>query len=60
MDTITLEEALELFKLPRKIGMYNDIEIIASVGKFGPYLRYDNAFYSIPKTESLEYSFCNS
>jgi len=52
MDTITLEDALELFKLPRKIGLFNEKEVVASVGKFGPYLRYDSGFYSIPKTDN--------
>ncbi len=41
IQSITLEEALDLFKLPRKVGIWNDKEIIAAIGRFGPYLRYD-------------------
>ncbi len=51
LDTITLEEALELFKLPRKAGEYEGKEMVASVGRFGPYIRHDGKFYSIPKEE---------
>lgn len=51
LETITLEEALELFKLPRTVGSFEAKEIVASVGRFGPYLRHDGQFYSIPKTE---------
>lgn len=51
MDTINLEQALELFKLPRKVGEYTDKEVVASIGKFGPYVRYDSGFYSLPKTD---------
>ncbi len=49
LETITLEEALELFKLPRVIGTSNGKEIVASTGRFGPYVRFDNKFVSIPK-----------
>ena len=52
IQSITLEQALDLFKLPRKIGIWNDKEVIASVGKFGPYLRYDGKFTSIKKTDN--------
>ncbi len=51
LDTITLEEALELFKLPRKAGEYEGKEMVASVGRYGPYIRHDGKFYSIPKEE---------
>jgi DNA topoisomerase-1 len=47
LESITLEEALELFKLPRSLGEYNEKEITASIGRFGPYLKYDNKFVSI-------------
>jgi DNA topoisomerase I len=50
MDTITIEDALELFKLPRKPGIFEDKEITVAVGRFGPYVRHDNKFISIPKT----------
>jgi DNA topoisomerase-1 len=49
METITLEEALGLFSLPRKIGQFEGHEIIAGVGKFGPYIRHQNKFYSLKK-----------
>ncbi len=51
IETITLEEALDLLKLPKTIGEYNGKEIIASTGRFGPYLIYDKSFFSIPKGE---------
>lgn len=47
IENITLEEAIDLFKLPRKIGTYNNIDITAAIGKFGPYLKYGNMFVSI-------------
>ena len=51
LETITLEEALELFKLPRSVGTYEGKEMVASVGRFGPYIRHDGQFVSIPKEE---------
>jgi DNA topoisomerase-1 len=47
IDTLKLEDALTLFKLPRTIGELEDKEIVAGIGKFGPYLRHDGKFYSI-------------
>lgn len=49
--TITLEEALELFKnaLPYTLGNYDDKEIVVGEGKYGPYLHYENAYISLPK-----------
>ena len=49
VSTITLEEALKLFELPRTVGEYEDKEIIAAIGRFGPYVRHDGKFYAIPK-----------
>jgi len=59
MDEITLEEALDLFKLPRKLGETPDGEpVSSSIGRFGPYVRYGNKFVSIrgedPYTIELE------
>lgn len=51
IENITLEEALDLFKLPRKIGTYNNTDITAAIGKFGPYLKYGNMFVSIRSQE---------
>jgi len=50
-ETITLEEALELFKLPRVIGEFEGKDMKANVGRFGPYILHDNKFYSIPKPD---------
>lgn len=49
LETITLEDALELFKLPRQVGLYEDKPMVAAIGKFGPYIKHDNKFYSLPK-----------
>ncbi|BDD04311.1 type I DNA topoisomerase [Aureibacter tunicatorum] len=49
IESITLEDALELFKLPRDVGMYEDKKIVAAIGRFGPYLRHDGKFVSLKK-----------
>lgn len=49
LELITLEEALELFKLPRVVGEFEEKEIVAAIGRFGPYLRHDGKFYSLKK-----------
>jgi len=51
METITLEEALELFKFPRKIGTYEDKEVSVGIGRFGPYIKHNNVFVSLKKGE---------
>ncbi len=52
MDTITLDEALELFKLPRELGESPEGEkISANIGRFGPYVKYDDKFVSIKTAE---------
>ena len=51
MATITLEEALELFKLPRTLGEYEGKTVVANTGRFGPYINHDKKFVSIPKGE---------
>ena len=50
IETITLEEALELFKLPRTLGEYDGKEVMVGTGKFGPYIHYGKTYVSIPKT----------
>ena len=50
LETITLEEALNLFKLPRVLGELDGQEISVGTGRFGPYVRYDKMFVSIPKS----------
>ncbi len=47
--TITLEEALKLFELPRTIGEFEDKEVSVGTGRFGPYVKHDNKFISLPK-----------
>lgn len=49
LQNITLEEALKLFELPRKVGEFEGEEITAAIGRFGPYIRHAGAFVSIPK-----------
>ncbi len=51
LETISLEDALDLFKLPRVSGNFEEKEMIISIGRFGPYIRHDGKFYSIPKTD---------
>ena len=49
IGSITLEEALELFKLPRDLGLYEDKKVVAAIGRFGPYIRHDGKFASLKK-----------
>ncbi len=49
IETITLEEALKLFDLPRKLGAFREKEMTVGIGRFGPYIRHDNKFVSLPK-----------
>ena len=49
IETITLEEALNLFKLPRVCGAFEGKDIVVSTGRFGPYVMHDKKFVSIPK-----------
>jgi DNA topoisomerase-1 len=51
IESITLEEALRLFELPRHVGKYEEEEIVASVGRFGPYIRHGNVFISLRKDD---------
>jgi len=51
MESITLEEALELFKFPRIIGSYEDQELTVGIGRFGPYVKHASKFYSLKKTD---------
>ncbi|MFT5582412.1 MAG: DNA topoisomerase-1, partial [Psychromonas sp.] len=52
IGSITLEEALELFKLPRTLGEFEELVVKANVGRFGPYVQHGKSFVSIPKEES--------
>jgi len=49
METISLEEALELFKLPREIGMFEGKPVTIGAGRFGPYVLHDKKYISLPK-----------
>jgi DNA topoisomerase-1 len=51
IDTISLAEALELFKLPRNLGEFENSEVVVASGRFGPYVRHLSNFYSLPKTD---------
>ena len=51
METITLEEALELFKLPRTIGEYEGKTVTIGAGRFGPYVLHNKKYVSLPKNE---------
>lgn len=54
IETITFEEALELFKLPRDVGEYEGKKVTAAIGRFGPYIRWNNLFVSLKKGEGDE------
>jgi len=49
IETITMEEAMELFKLPLTLGHYLDKEVVIASGRFGPYIKFDEKFISLPK-----------
>ncbi len=49
VNTITLDEALRLFDFPRELGDFEDKPVVVAVGRFGPYVRHDGKFVSIPK-----------
>jgi len=51
IETITFEEAMILFTLPRSVGEFEDAELIASLGRFGPYIKHKSDFYSLKKTD---------
>ena len=49
IETITLDEAMELFRLPRNLGTFEDSEVQVNIGRFGPYIAHDKKFYSLSK-----------
>jgi DNA topoisomerase-1 len=51
IESLSLEDALELFNLPREIGIYEDKPMVAAIGRFGPYIRHDSKFYSLTKED---------
>ena len=56
IETITLEEALNLFRLPRSLGVHEGEELVVGTGRFGPYVRYMSKFYSLKKGVDDPYS----
>ena len=50
--TITLEEALKLFEMPRTLGTFEGKEVVVAIGKYGPYIKHDGKFVSVPKDMS--------
>lgn len=52
IESMTLEDALELFKLPRSIGEFEGTEMMAALGRFGPYIKHNNTFYSLKKEDN--------
>ncbi len=53
IETITMEEAMQLFSLPRTLGEFEGLELSVNVGRFGPYIKLGDQFISIPKGEDL-------
>ncbi|HMT97359.1 MAG TPA: type I DNA topoisomerase [Ferruginibacter sp.] len=51
IETISLDEALELFKLPLNLGEHEGLEVLVNIGRFGPYVKWGEQFISIPKGE---------
>jgi DNA topoisomerase-1 len=51
IETITFEEAMDLFRLPLSLGMYQDAEVVIGAGRFGPYVKWNEQFISIPRGE---------
>lgn len=53
IDTITMEEALQLFSYPKTVGEYEGHEVVISQGRFGPYVKFNEMFVSLPKGEEM-------
>ena len=56
LETITIEEAMELFKLPRNLGDFEGKSVTVAIGRFGPYVRHDSKFISLEKNVDDPYS----
>ena len=52
IESVTLEDVLKLFEFPRILGQFEDKEVSVSVGRFGPYIKHNNAFFSLAKTDN--------
>jgi DNA topoisomerase I len=53
IETISLEEAMKLFELPRTLGVFEEKEVSVNIGRFGPYIKLDDQFISIPRGEDV-------
>ena len=53
INSITLEEALELFEFPKNLGVFEGEEVVVAQGRFGPYVKFKDMFVSIPKSEEI-------
>ena len=51
LESLSLEDALELFKLPKSVGIYENQEVTVNIGRFGPYIKFQDLFVSLPKGE---------
>jgi DNA topoisomerase-1 len=51
IDSITLEEAMDLFRLPRQLGTFESSDVIVSAGRFGPFVKHKSSFYSLKKED---------
>lgn len=51
IENITMADAMELFKMPRDLGMFEEKNVVVNIGRFGPYVLHDKKFVSIPKTD---------
>jgi len=49
IETINLDEAMDLFRLPRNLGLFEDLDVVVNIGRFGPYIAHDKKFYSLNK-----------
>jgi DNA topoisomerase I len=49
IETISFDEAMELFRLPRNLGQFEDSDVVINIGRFGPYIAHDKKFYSLGK-----------
>lgn len=55
IETVTLEEVLKLFDFPRTLGEFEDKPVTVAIGRFGPYIKHDNKFFSLAKTDDPTY-----
>lgn len=51
METVSLEDAMELFKLPKDLGLYEELPVSVAIGRFGPYVKFGDMYVSLPKNE---------